>query len=172
MRYYVIYVSKSGNTKAIAFEIAKELGAKAMSLNLMEKKGRGTKEEREEEKSLFAEALEESKGADLVVVGSPTGFRKAHSKVIRFTKQVEAMMMGFFCTYTNKVGTTLTDLEDIIRDRKVDHAGSLKLGGLKQGEFAKLERDKKAPILDEANSFAKRLAAHATGHTTARVHMG
>jgi flavodoxin len=159
MRNYVVYVSKSGNTKAVADEIARELGAKAMSLNLMGKKGRGTREEREEEKRLFAEALEESKGADLVVVGSPTGFQKAHSKVIRFTKQVEARMVGFFCTYTNKVGTTLTDLEEIIRERGVNHAGSLEVGGLRQGEFGELETEKRAQILGEANSFAKKCAA-------------
>lgn len=162
MRNCVVYVSKSGNTKAVADEIARELGAKAMSLNLMGKKGRGTKEDREEEKRLFAKALEESEGADLVVVGSPTGFRKAHSKVIRFTKQVEARTVGLFCTYTNKVGTTLTDLEDIARERGVNHVGSLAVGGLRQGEFMELKREKKAQILGEANSFAKKCAARAT----------
>lgn len=162
MRNCVVYVSKSGNTKAVAVEIARELGAKAMSLNLIGKKGRGTKEDRDEEKKLFAKALEESKGADLVVVGSPTGFRKAHSKAIRFTKQVEARAMGFFCTYTNKVGTTLTDLEDIARERGINHVGSLAVGGLRQGEFMELKREKKAQILGEANSFAKKYAARDT----------
>jgi flavodoxin len=43
MKATIVYFSKSGNTKGVAEAMAGELGAPSYSVNLMEKKGRGTK---------------------------------------------------------------------------------------------------------------------------------
>jgi hypothetical protein len=42
----IVYFSKSGNTRGVAEVMAQELHAPSFSVNLMEEKGRGTKEER------------------------------------------------------------------------------------------------------------------------------
>ncbi|NHJ38584.1 MAG: hypothetical protein FK731_01030, partial [Asgard group archaeon] len=119
MKALVIYHSKTNNTKSIAEIIAKQLKTEAIPINLLEKKGRGTKEEQEKEKELFNDALNKSKDFDLIIIGTPTSFQKAHSKIIRFVKAVECLKAALFCTYYNKVGTTLTDLEDILKERKI-----------------------------------------------------
>ena len=151
----VVYYSKSGNTKALADAISKDLGAEALTVNLMEKKGQGTKEQRQREKILYAEALAAAQRADLVVVGTPTGFQKAKSMIVRFVRDVEASNVGLFCTYYDKVGTTLTDLEDILRDRDIRVASTHAFAGLNPGQFAELDREAREHYLRDARQFVE-----------------
>jgi hypothetical protein len=46
MKTTIVYFSKSGNTRGAAEAMAQELDAPSFSVNLVEEKGRGTKEER------------------------------------------------------------------------------------------------------------------------------
>jgi flavodoxin len=143
LKALVVYHSKTSNTKSIAEIIAKKLNAKAIPLNLLEKKGRGSKEEQEKEKKMFEDALIRSRGFDLVVVGTPTGFQKAHSKVIRFIKRVECSQVATFCTFYNKIGSTLSDLADILKERKIKLVASCAFDNLKTGQFKELTNDEK-----------------------------
>lgn len=155
MKSIVIYRSKSGNTKAIAEVMAKKLKAKALPVNILEKKGRGTKAEQQKEKEMFALALEACKDADLVIIGTPVSFKQAHSQITRFTKQVEAKNVGVFCTYINKMGTTLEDLETILKEKGISVVGIADFGNLNTGQFDKLDKtghdeyNKKAEVFVE-----------------------
>lgn len=160
MESLVVYHSKSGNTKSIADVMAQTLNAEALPLNLMEKKGRGTKEEREKEKEFFDYALEKSRNADLVIIGTPTSFKKAHSKVIRFTRAVEAHTVGLFCTHDTKVGTTVTDLEAILKGRGIHVVGSIEFGGLKPHQFKGFDASVKEDYSRRAEEFVKNCISH------------
>jgi flavodoxin len=155
MKAGVVYFSKSGNTKGVAQVLAEELGAPSYSVNLMEKKGRGTKEEQAREKELFNEALDASSGADLVLIGTPTSFQQAKSQILRFTRQVEAQHVGLFCTHQNKLGTTLSDLEEILQERGIDVAGSLAFENLKPGQLGELDEATREECLERARGFAR-----------------
>ena len=102
MRSVVVYYSKTGNTKAVAELLAEGFGCEVYPVNLMEKKGRGTKDERDREKEMYNLALQESGGCDLVVVGTPTGFQKAKSMIQRFVRDVEAEPWPFFAPTTTR----------------------------------------------------------------------
>jgi flavodoxin len=154
MKSIVVYYSKSGNTKSIAEAIADTLNAETFQLHLM-KKGRRTREEREEENRLFNLALEKSKTCDLLLIGTPTSFKKAHSKIIRFTKEAETNNIGLFCTHYNQIGTTLTDLERILRDRNIRIVGSLEIDNLKPGQFNELDKTVQEGYLENAKDFAR-----------------
>ena len=149
----VIYVSKSGNTKVVAEAIASLFEVEALPLNLIEKKGRGTKEERDREKALFETALEKSRDVDLAFIGTPTYFQQAHSKVTRFTKRVEVANVALFCTYTNKVGETLTGLEEILADRGIGHVGSLGVGDLKSCDLVDAASSRHDEIVNRVTAF-------------------
>jgi flavodoxin len=149
----VVYYSKSGNTKAVAELIADGLGCEALPVNLMEKKGRGTSEERDREKALYAAALRSASACRLVVVGTPTGFRKPKSMIRRFVGDVETEAAALFCTYENKIGDTLTDLEDTLRERGIGVAGTLGLDGLKPGAFEGLDDDARGMLLGRLSGF-------------------
>jgi hypothetical protein len=151
----VVYYSKSGNTKALADAISKDLRVEALPVNLMEKKGQGTKEERQREKTLYAEALAAAGRADLVVVGTPTGFQKAKSMIVRFVRDVEASNVGLFCTYYDKVGTTLTDLEDILRGHGIRVVSTHAFAGLNPGQFAELDPETREGYLRDARDFVE-----------------
>ena len=155
MKSIVVYRSKSGNTKAIAEAMAAKLETKALPVNLVEKKGRGSKEEQEKEKDLFAQALEACKDADLVIVGTPVNFQKAHSQITRFTEQVEAKNVALFCTYIYKIGTALSDLEVILKDRDINVVGSVDFGKLNTGQFATLDKASKDEYLKRAEEFVE-----------------
>ena len=86
MKSIVVYYSKTGNTKNVAELIAERLECKIFPINLMDKKGRGTKEERNTEKELFNNAIQESVSCDLAVIGTPTGFQKAKSMIQRYVR--------------------------------------------------------------------------------------
>jgi flavodoxin len=155
MKATIVYFSKSGNTRGVAEAMAEELVASSFSVNLMEKKGRGTKEERDREKELFNEALEASRGADLVLIGTPTSFQQAKSQILRFTRQVEAENVGLFCTHQNKLGTTLSDLEEILQERHTNLAGSLAFDNLKPGQLGELDEAAREEYLERARRFAR-----------------
>lgn len=158
MKSLVVYRSKSGNTKALAEVMAKKLKTKALPVNLIEKKGRGTKEERDKEKELFAQALQACKDADLVIVGTPVSFQQAHSQITRFCKQVEAKNAGLYCTYINKMGTTLEDLEAILKERGINVIESIDFGKLNTGQFAKLDKSARDEYLSKAGEFVAKCA--------------
>jgi len=147
MASVVVYYSKSGNTKAVAELIAERLGCEAHPVNLMEKKGRGTKEERNRERR--------GAGCRLVVIGTPTGFQKPKSMIRRFVGDVEAESAALFCTYENKVGSTLTDLEDALKERGIRVVGTLGLDGLKPGAFEGLDDEARSMLLDRISGFVE-----------------
>jgi flavodoxin len=153
MASVVVYYSKSGNTKAVAEHIAEELGCEALPVNLLEKKGQGTKEERDREKALYAAALSRASASRLVVVGTPTGFQKPKSMIRRFVRDVEADAAALFCTYENKIGTTLTDLEETLRERGIRVVGTLGLDGLKQGALEGLDDEARSALLGGTSGF-------------------
>ena len=153
MASVIVYYSKSGNTKAVAELIADGLSCEALPVNLMEKKGRGTREERDREKELYAAALRRGAGCRLVVVGTPTGFQKPKSMIRRFVRDVEAEAVALFCTYENNVGATLTDLGDALRERGIRVVGTLGLGGLKPGAFEGLDDEARGMLLDRISGF-------------------
>jgi len=163
MKATIVYFSKSGNTKGVAEVLAEELAAPSFSVNLMEKKGRGTKEEQTREKELFKEALEASRGADLVLIGTPTSFQQAKSQILRFTRQVEARHVGLFCTHQNKLGATLSDLEEILQERGIELAGSAAFENLKPGQLAELDETTREEYLATAKGFARECRSQVTG---------
>jgi len=159
----IVYFSKSGNTRGVAEAMAQELAEPSLSVNLMEKKGRGTKEEQDCEKELFNEALEASRGADLVLIGTPTSFQQAKSQILRFTRQVEAESVGLFCTHQNKLGTTLSDLEEILQGRGISLARSLAFENLKPGQLGELDEATREEYLARAKGFARECRLQVAG---------
>jgi len=155
MRSAVVYYSKTGNTKAVAELLAESFGCVAYPVNLMEKTGRGTKDERDREKEMYDVALQKSTGCDLVVVGTPTGFQKAKSMIQRFVRDVEADAVALFCTYDNKIGTTLADLEETLVGRGIEVIGKLDLGLLKPGRFLELEGTERIEYVVRINGFVE-----------------
>jgi len=155
MESIVVYYSKTGNTKAVADLIAKGLECSVFPVNLMEKKGRGTKEERTTEKELYDYAIQESVNCDLVVIGTPTGFQSAKSMIQRFVRDVQADTVVLFCTYDNKIGTTLADLENTLTERGIEVIQTMGLGMLKPGEFGELEEPMRSDYLDRIDNFVE-----------------
>jgi len=155
MKSIVVYYSKTGNTKAVADLIAKGLECSVLPVNLMEKKGRGTKEEREMEKERYSNALQRSVNCDLAVIGTPTGFQRAKSMVQRFVRDVQADAVALFCTYDNKIGTTLADLEDALTERGIEVIQTMGLGALKPGEFGELEEPMRSGFIDRIDNFVE-----------------
>ncbi|NHJ33107.1 MAG: flavodoxin family protein [Asgard group archaeon] len=155
LKILVIYYSKTGNTKSIAEIIAKSSNAKLLPINLLEKKGRGTEEERQKEAVLFEQALQESQSADLVFIGTSTSFKQAQSKIRRFTKAIETKTVGLFCTFTKDVGITLTELSEILLERNINVIGLQEFGGLKTGQFKELKTEEKEKYIDKAKKFVK-----------------
>ena len=61
--------------------------------------------------------------------------------------------MALFCTYDNKIGTTLTDLEEALVGRGIEVIGKLSLGMLKPGRFLELDETDKDEYLNRINGF-------------------
>lgn len=156
MESIVVYYSKSGNTKSIAENIASKLDAKALPINLITKKGRGTKVEQEKEKSLFDEALNACREANFVIIGTPTNYGKACSMITRFAKEMETKNVGIFCTCMKKSGTTISGLEKIIKDKDINILGTLKIN-LKRGQFNKLDDSLKNKYFQQIDEYLKNL---------------
>jgi flavodoxin len=153
MRPIVVYYSKTGNTKAVAELIAVGLECEAYPINLMEKRGAGTKNERDVEKKLYDDALQRSVNCSLAVIGTPTGFQMAKSMIKRYVGDVKAQRVALFCTYDNKVGATLMELEDMLRERGVEVVCTLSLGKLKPGGFSGLEETVRSEYLGRIYEF-------------------
>jgi flavodoxin len=156
LKILVIYYSKTSNTKSISEIIAKTSKAKLLPINLLEKKGRGTEEERQKEAELFKQALKESQVADLVFIGTSTSFKQAQSKIKRFAKNVETKAAALFCTFTKDVGITLTELEEILTEKKIRVVGMQEFGGLKTGQFTELTSEEREKYQRKAEEFAKK----------------
>jgi len=69
-----------------------------------------SKVELEEEKTYFAEAIEKAKKAEVVLIGTPTEFRKPHPKAMKFIDKVEAKRVAIFCTYYGMLGATFINM--------------------------------------------------------------
>jgi flavodoxin len=114
MNPVVIFYSKTGNTRTIAEVIARELPCEAFALNLV-KKGRLSKQENALEKAYFCKAQEQAQDADLVIIGTPTEFRKPHPMVADFIQHSQIKQAAAFCTYFGMLGGTLLDMEALLR---------------------------------------------------------
>lgn len=155
MKSIVVYRSKSGNTKGIAEIIAVMLGTDVLPINLLEKRGRGSKGEREKEKEMFARALEVCKDADLVFVGTPVSFEQAHTQITRFVKLVETKNAGIYCTYIKKMGSTLEDLKNILKGRGIRVVGIGDFGNLNSGQFMELNGPARDGLVKKAEGFVQ-----------------
>ena len=96
MRITVAYYSKTGNTKTIADSIARVLGCDSIPINIV-KHGRKTKQELDQEKQLFQNAINKCNQSDLVFIGTPTEFRKPHSKIIDLINNLIIKKTTIFC---------------------------------------------------------------------------
>jgi hypothetical protein len=66
---------------------------------------------------------------------------------------VEADAAALFCTYENKIGTTLTDLEETLRERGIRVVGTLGIDGLKQGAYEGLDDEARNALLGRTSGF-------------------
>ena len=95
--------------------------------------------------------------ADFVVIGTPTNYGKACSMITRFAKDLETKNVGIFCTCTKKVGTTISGLEKIIKDKGINILGSLKIVGLNMGQFNKLDDSSKNKYFQQIDEYIENL---------------
>ena len=91
------------------------------------KGGRKSKADLAAEKAAWERALYEAKAADLVILGTPTQFRKPHPSVVKFLDEARPDQVAIFCTYYGMLGATLIDLEAISRQRGARFVGTLAL---------------------------------------------
>ncbi|MCX6335645.1 MAG: hypothetical protein NT092_15325 [Bacteroidia bacterium] len=118
MKITVAYYSKTGNTKTIADSIARVLGCDSIPINIM-KHGRKTKQELDQEKQLFQNAINKCNQSDLVFIGTPTEFRKPHSKIIDLINNLTIKKAAIFCTYYGMLGATFYDLESLLLQKSI-----------------------------------------------------
>ena len=126
MKATIVYYSKTGNTRKIAEVMAQALPVNVLPLNLA-KKGRKTKAERAAEKAAWSRALCEAKEAELVILGTPTQFRKPHPAVVKFVQEAKPARVAAFCTCYGMLGATLIDMEAILRQHGATFVGALAL---------------------------------------------
>jgi flavodoxin len=163
MKTTVVYYSKTGNTKVIADTIAKTLECDSIPINLM-KSGRKTKQEIEEEKQIFKNAVEQCNKSDLVFIGTPTEFRKPHPSIVHLIENLTIKNVAVFCTHYGMLGATFYDLEALLLQRNISIINKLKLSvGTMEYKFS-LDRSRyKEQItskhLQSAYNFALRTAA-------------
>jgi len=124
MRALVVYYSKTANTKKIAEAMAQSLQTEALPLNLP-KKGRRSKEERTKERALWDKAMREAQDAEIVLVGTPTEFRRPHRLVVEFMKEAAPRRAAAFCTCYGMKGATLIDMEALLRQNGAQFMGGL-----------------------------------------------
>jgi flavodoxin len=118
LKIAVVYYSKTGNTKIIADNIARVLGCKSFAINLI-KQGRKTKHEIDQEKQLLTNAIEICNQSDLVFIGTPTEFRKPHSKIVYLIDKLSPIKAAIFCTYYGMLGATFYDLEALLLKKNI-----------------------------------------------------
>ncbi len=124
MKTAVICYSKTGNTRTIADAIAGDIGADVFPLNTPER-GRGTRPTREAARRLMSDALEAARQVDLVIVGTPTQFRRPHARVMEFIDHLQASKVAVFCPYYGMLGATLIDMEARLRQKGLRLVGRL-----------------------------------------------
>ncbi|HEY4788727.1 MAG TPA: flavodoxin family protein [Bacteroidales bacterium] len=135
MKTTVVYYSKTGNTKIIADSIAKTLGCNPISINLL-KNGRKTKLEIEEEKEIVKNAVEQCNQSDLVFIGTPTEFRKPHTKIVDLINELTVKKAAIFCTYYGMLGATFYDLESLLWQRNISIVNKLNVpAGTRKYQF-------------------------------------
>jgi hypothetical protein len=98
----------------------------ALPLNLV-KKSRKSKDELAAEKLGWIRALGEAGKADLLIIGTPTEFRKPHPTAVKFMEEARPIRAAVFCTYYGMLGATLIDMEAILRQHGVEFFGGLAL---------------------------------------------
>jgi hypothetical protein len=76
------------------------------------------------------------------------------SMIVRFVRDPKAGNVGLFCTHYDKVGTTLTDLQGILRDRHVRAVSTHAFAELKSGQVAELDTHACEDYLRDARDFA------------------
>jgi flavodoxin len=136
MKTTVVYYSKTGNTKIIADNIARALGCDSIAINLM-KSGRKTKQEINEEKQMFKNAIEQCNQSDLVFIGTPTEFRKPHTKIVCLINNLTIKRVAVFCTYYGMLGATFYDLEALLLNKDISVINKLNiLVGTKEYKFS------------------------------------
>lgn len=118
MKSTVVYYSKTGNTKTIADTIASALGCDSIPINV-KKQGRKTKQELYLEKTLFHNAINICNHSDLVFIGTPTEFRKPHSKIIDFIDNLTISRAAIFSTYYGMLGATFYDMESLLLRKNI-----------------------------------------------------
>lgn len=159
MKSVVIYYSKTGNTQRIAEIMANEIQMEALPLNIM-KKGRRTKKEIEKERTLFSKAIGSAGEAEIVIIGTPTEFRKPHPRVMEFIEGMETRKAAIFCTNYGMLGATIIDMEARLRQKGIQLVGKLNLCvGTERYRFRQdvsqyAERITEAHVL-EAKEFAR-----------------
>ncbi len=154
MSKYVVYVSKSGNTKTIAEKIAEIAKCELLPLNLMEKKGKGSSKDKAQEEAQYMTAIKKCKNADLVFIGTPVVMKQPHSKIAQFVNTVDAKRMAFFVTYENDMGFTLKELKNSAEIRSIRVLGAIEYGGLKTGAITEMSSSDKADLLNKAENLA------------------
>jgi len=162
----VIYYSKSGNTKRIAETIADYLHVEAVPI-CISKKGRKTKEKRLEDQRLMEAALMKAKAVDLVLLGTPTEFRKPHPVVMRFAERLETNRVAIFCTYYGMPGATIIDLRAKMAHKGIPVLAALDLRLGKEKYLFHQNVSKYVDVitnehLDAARSFAEMITKNKT----------
>lgn len=149
MKITVVYYSKTGNTKTIADNIAGVLGCDSIAINLI-KHGRKTKQETDQEKQLFKNAIEKCNQSELVFIGTPTEFRKPHSKIVDLIKNLTVKKAVIFCTYYGMLGATFYDLEALLLKQNILIINKLAvLVGTKKYKFSRNVSQYKDKIVSE-----------------------
>jgi menaquinone-dependent protoporphyrinogen IX oxidase len=154
MSKYVVYVSKSGNIKAIAEKIAKVVGCELLPLNLMDKKGINSSETKAKEETIFMSALKKCKNAELVFVGTPVIAKQPHSKIAKFVNTVEAKHIAFFITYENNMGFTLRELKNSAEIRSIRVLGDIEYDNMESSAISDMTDSERQEILKKAERFA------------------
>lgn len=158
MKAAVVYYSKTGNTRKIAEVVAQALRVEALPLSLATK-GRKTRDELAAEKVAWQRALSAAKSAELVILGTPTQFRKPHPSVVKFLEEAEPAGVAVFCTYYGMLGATLIDLEAVVRQHGHRFFGGLAVRvGTEKYRFRQDVSQYAEAITDQHVTLAERFA--------------
>jgi hypothetical protein len=100
------------------------------------KRGRKTKEEIEEEKQIFKDAIAQCNQSEFVFIGTPTEFRKPHPRIVDLINNLTIKKVAIFCTYYGMLGATFYDLEALLFQKDILIFNKLNLHvGIKQYKF-------------------------------------
>jgi flavodoxin len=145
MTKYVVYYSKSGNTKFIAEKIAEITGFKLISFNKDDGKPI--------DDGQLMNIIKKCKNAELIYVGTPVILKQPHPKIRDFVNRVDAKRMAFFITYENDVGFTLKELMDSAEIRSIRVLGSIEYNISKSELISEMSEVDKANILKKTEKF-------------------